>query len=55
MSNIWTNRKVLSPKVKVLIFYMCSVPNQFHVEVTLNFEKQFSEAEGVSKNIACGD
>ena len=47
MSNISTNRKVLSPKVKVLIFLkLCSVPNQFHVEVTLDFEKQFSEAEG---------
>ena len=35
MSNIWANRKVLFPKVKVLIFFiLCSVPNKVHIEVT---------------------
>ena len=35
MSNIWANRKVLFPKVKVLIFFILSlVPNKVHVEVT---------------------
>ena len=36
MSNIWANRKVLFPKVKVLIFFkLCSVPNKVYLEYNI--------------------
>ena len=50
MSNIWANRKVLFPKVKVLIFFkLCSVPNKVHIEVTSTLKSNSKRLRGLSK------
>ena len=49
MSNIWANRKILFPKVKVLILFNCVQFLKGSCRSNLDSEKQFQEAEGAFK------
>ena len=51
MSNIWANRRVLFPKVKVLIFLIVFNSKQGSCRSNLNSEKQFCETEGLSMTL----